>query len=69
MLKRVQHENRVWICFSVIPNRVLNLLQDLAISGSLFLALRIWVLKPRPYMGGVLYFSWFSELLEELGYG
>ena len=25
MLKRVQHDNRVWLFFSVIPNQVLNL--------------------------------------------
>ena len=34
MLKRVQHDNWVWFPFSVIPNQVLNLIQDLTISGS-----------------------------------
>jgi hypothetical protein len=57
MLKRVQHDKRVWASPFVIPNQVLNLIQDLTISGSQFLLSRIWFLKPRPYMGGVLYLS------------
>jgi len=36
MLKRVQHDNRGWLSFFVIPNQVLNLIQDLSISGSGF---------------------------------
>ena len=40
--------------FFVIPNQVLKQVQDLRISGSRFLVLRIWVLKPRP-VGGALY--------------
>ena len=36
--------------FFVIPNQVLKQVQDLRISGSRFLVLRIWVLEPRPYM-------------------
>jgi hypothetical protein len=63
MLKRVQHDNRVRVSFFCHPepgpevsNVILNLFQDqdLRISGSRFLVLRIWVLKPRP-VGGVLY--------------
>jgi len=45
MLKRVQHDNRVRVSFFCHPELV---------SGSRFLVLRIWVLKPRP-VGGVLY--------------
>ena len=41
MLKRVQHDNRVRVSFFCHPELV---------SGSRFLVLRIWVLKPRPYM-------------------
>ncbi len=44
MLKRVQHDNRVW--FSFLSTRTC--------FG--VLVLRIWVLKPRP-VGGVIYFS------------
>ena len=55
MLQRVQHDNRVRVSFFVIPNQVLKQVQDLRISGSRFLVLRIWVLKPRP-VGGVLYY-------------
>ena len=40
-LKRVQHDNRVRVSFFCHPELV---------SGSRFLVLRIWVLKPRPYM-------------------
>ena len=29
MLKRVQHDKRVWVSLFVIPNQVLNLIQDL----------------------------------------
>jgi hypothetical protein len=36
MLNRVQHDNRVWPSFFVIPNHVLNQVQDLSISGSQF---------------------------------
>jgi hypothetical protein len=39
ILNQVQHkvhDNRVWFSFFVIPNQVLNLLQDLTISGSWF---------------------------------
>ena len=42
--------------FFVIPNQVLKQVQDLRISGSRFLVLKIWVLKPRP-VGGVLYYN------------
>ena len=45
MLKRVQHDNRVRVSFFCHPELV---------SGSRFLVLRIWVLKPRP-VGGALY--------------
>ena len=45
MLKRVQHDNRVRVSFFCHPELV---------SGSRFLVLRIWVLKPRP-VGGVLH--------------
>ncbi len=38
----------------VIPNQVLNLIQDLRISGSRFW-LRIWVLKRHP-LSRILYF-------------
>jgi hypothetical protein len=42
MLKRVQkHDNKGDILVSVIPNQVLNLLQDLRISGSRF---GFWIL-------------------------
>jgi len=47
MLKRVQHDNRVRVSFFCHPELV---------SGSRFLVLRIWVLKPRP-VGGALYFT------------
>ena len=47
MLKRVQHDRERFPWF-VIPNQVLNWIQDLSISGSRFLVFR--VLKPRPYM-------------------
>jgi hypothetical protein len=50
MLKRVQHDNRVRVSFFCHPELV---------SGSRFLVLRIWVLKPRP-VGGVLYFLFFK---------
>jgi hypothetical protein len=53
---RVQHDNRVWLSLFVIPNQVLKQVQDLSISGSRFLVLRIWVLKPRPVCG-VLYLN------------
>ena len=36
MLKRVQHDKSVWFSVFVIPNQVLNLIQDLTISGSRF---------------------------------
>ena len=45
LLKRVQHDNRVRVSFFCHPELV---------SGSRFLVLRIWVLKPRP-VGGVLH--------------
>jgi hypothetical protein len=45
MLKQVQHDNRVRVSFFCHPELV---------SGSRFLVLRVWVLKPRP-VGGVLY--------------
>ena len=35
-VQRKVHDNRVWFSFFVIPNQVLNLLQDLTISGSWF---------------------------------
>ena len=38
MLKQVQHDNWVWLSSFVIPNHVLNQVQDLSISGS-----RFWV--------------------------
>ncbi len=38
MLKQVQHDNMVLALVFVIPNQVLNLIQDLSISGS-----RFWV--------------------------
>ena len=41
--------------FFVIPNQVLKQVQDLRISGSRVLVLRIWVLEPRP-VGGALYY-------------
>jgi hypothetical protein len=42
-----KHDNRVRVSFFCHPELV---------SGSRFLVLRIWVLKPRP-VGGVLYFG------------
>ena len=51
MLKQVQHDNRVRVSFFCHPELV---------SGSRFLVLRVWVLKPRP-VGGVVYF--ISDLL------
>jgi hypothetical protein len=50
MLKQVQHDNRVRVSFFCHPELV---------SGSRFLVLRVWVLKPRP-VGGVLY-SFFKK--------
>jgi len=45
MLKQVQHDNRVRVSLFCHPELV---------SGSRFLVLRVWVLKPR-LVGGVLY--------------
>ncbi len=45
----------------VIPNQVLNLIQDLALVRDL--GFEFWVLKPRP-VGGVLYlFSYHPDSL------
>jgi hypothetical protein len=60
MLKRVQHDKMVWVFSCCHPELV---------SGSQFLALRIWVLKPRPHVAGILDFPWFSKLVEESVYG
>jgi hypothetical protein len=56
MLKRVQHENMDLVLVLVIPNQVLNLIQDLSNSGSR--ALKIWVSLPRP-VGGIICFYTF----------
>jgi hypothetical protein len=59
MLKRVQHDNKVWSSFSVIPNQVLNhalkQVQGLLTSGSNDFGISILVLgnlllKPRHRM-------------------
>jgi hypothetical protein len=52
MLKQVQHDNRVRISFFCHPELV---------SGSRFLVLRIWVLKPRPVDGDLYYLYENSE--------
>jgi hypothetical protein len=53
MLKQVQHDNRVRVSFFCHPELV---------SGSRFLVLRVWVLKPRP-VDGVLYSSGGGDFL------
>jgi hypothetical protein len=63
MLKRVQHDSEKFSWF-VIPNQVLNWIQDLSISGSRSLVFRVLKLRP---VGGVLYCN--LVIIWNLGFG